>query len=185
MTMTCSAQALLDSGCLIGVGMLQKIVNKLNATHLTVYTNNTICSGFNNECSGNFPTLSIKISYINERKKSLETFDTTVFILPKTSIDIIIGSKTIKDQQFTVTEPSHFEDQQILTDNIDITTEPSGNTEEISMNSQELSYGTTPLNQVGSKGSPFKAHAHLTTEAHTCIKSDLKSDDDIRGLTEK
>ena len=48
---TYSAKALLDSGCLIGDCMSQEIVNKLNANHLIVYTNTTICSGFNNECS--------------------------------------------------------------------------------------------------------------------------------------
>jgi hypothetical protein len=38
-------------------------------------------------------------------------------------------------------------------------------------------YGATHLNQVESKGTPFKAHAHLTTETHTCT-SNLKVDDD-------
>jgi hypothetical protein len=65
----------------------------------------------------------------------------------------------IKQQQFSRTTPSHFEDQINLTD-INMSAEPFGD-----YTSREL-YGTTPLNQVGSKGSPFKAHAHLTTEAH-------------------
>jgi hypothetical protein len=92
----CSAKALLDTGCLIGDCMPQNIVYKLKAMHLIVHTNTTICSGFNNECSKNFPTLLIKISYFNERTLSLEGFETTVYILPKTPIDLIIGRKTIK-----------------------------------------------------------------------------------------
>jgi hypothetical protein len=76
-------------------------------------------------------------------------FETRVFSLPKTPIDLIMCRKTI-------TAPSHFEDQINLTDNIDTTTEPFKD-----HTSQELN-GATPLNQVGSKGSPFKTHAHVT-----------------------
>jgi hypothetical protein len=131
----------------------------------------------------------IKITYFNERTTSLEVFETIVFILPKTPIDIIIGRKTIKQQRLTITAPSHFEDRINLTDNVDTTTEFFGyNKSHASDNkSQELLYGATPLNRVGSKGPPFKAHAHLINEAHTCI-SNLKSDDntaDFRGLTGK
>jgi hypothetical protein len=143
----CSAQALLDSGCLIGDCMSQQIVDKLQATHLIVNTNTTICSGFNNEYSQNFPSLLIKISYFNERNLSLEVFETKVFILPKTPIDLIIGRKTIKQQRLTVTAPSNFEDQTNLTDNVEMTTEPFGDiTHNIyGKKSQEL-YGATPLN---------------------------------------
>jgi hypothetical protein len=56
------------------------------------------------------------------------------------------------------------------------------------IDSQELySACATPPNHVGSKGLLFKAHAHLTSEAHTC-KSNLKSDDntvELEGLTGK
>jgi hypothetical protein len=58
----CLTKALLDSGCLIGDCMSQNIVDKLNAKNLIVYTKTTICSGFNNECFNNFPTLLINIS---------------------------------------------------------------------------------------------------------------------------
>jgi hypothetical protein len=51
-----TVQALLDSGCLTGDCISQEIVNKLNAKHLIVHTNTTICSGFNNECNDNFPS---------------------------------------------------------------------------------------------------------------------------------
>ena len=96
-----SAQALLDSGCLIGDCISRQMLDKLNATHLIVYNDITICSGFDNNCSANFPTLIINISYLNERNSLREVFETKVFILPKTPIDIIIGRKTIKQQRFS------------------------------------------------------------------------------------
>ena len=67
-----------------------------------------------------------------------------------------------------------------LIDNVEMTMEPFGESTPIEGISQEL-YSKTPLSQVGSKGSPFKAHAHLTTESHTCT-SNLKSDDDTVDL---
>jgi hypothetical protein len=166
-----TVQALLGSGCLIGDCISQEIVNKLNAKHLIVHTNTTICSGFNNECNDNFPSLIINISYINETTNLLENFETLVFILPKTPIDLIIGRKTIKQQRLTITVPSHFEDQTKLFESIDMTTDTF-----VDNKSKEM-YGAIPLNQVESKGTPFKAHAHLTTDTHTCT-SNLKSDDD-------
>jgi hypothetical protein len=172
----CSALALLDSGCLIGDCMSQKIVDMLDASHLIVYTNTTICSGFDNNCSSRFPTLLINISYFNEQTSLLENFHTRVFILPKTPIELIIGRKTIKQQQFSKTAPSHFQDQINLNVSTNMTTGSFGDTI-----SQEL-YSATPLNQAKSKGSPFKTHAH------TCNKSNLKSDDEVvgfRGLTGK
>ena len=171
-----SALALLDTGCLVGDCISKEIVSKLNAQHLVVYNSNTvICSGFDNNCSDKFPTLIINISYLNERNSLIEVFQTTVFVLPKTSIDLIIGRTTLKKQRFSLTTPSHFEDQTNLTDNVRMTTEPFGD-----LSSQEL-YGITPLNQEESKGSPFKAHAHLTNEIHSC-KSNFKSDDETVGL---
>jgi transposase InsO family protein len=183
-----TVKALLDTGALIGNCISEDIVNKLNAKHLIVHTNTTICSGFNNECNDNFPALMINLSYINERTNLLESFQTLVFILPKTPIDIIIGRKTIKKERLTLTVPSHFEDQTKLTDTIEMTTEPFGDniSRKRGISTQEL-YGATPLNQVESKGSPFKARAHLTNETHTRT-SNLKSDDDTvdyEGLTGK
>jgi hypothetical protein len=176
-----TVQALLDSGCLIGDCISQEIVNKLNAKHLIVHTNTTICSGFNNECNDNFPSLKINLSCINERFNLLENVQTLVFILPTTPIDLIIGRKTIKQHLFSKTVPSHFEVQKKLIESIDMTTESFGDNY-----SQEM-YGATPLNQVESKGTPFKAHAHLTTETYTCT-SNLKLDNDtvnFRVLTGK
>jgi hypothetical protein len=60
-------QALLDTGCLVGDCMSQKIVDKLNASHLVVNINATICSGFNNRCFSDFPALLIKITFIHEK----------------------------------------------------------------------------------------------------------------------
>ena len=174
-------QVLLDSGCLIGDCISQEVVNKLNARHLIVHTNTTICSGFNNECNDNFPSLIINLSYINENNKLLESFETLVFILPKTPIDLIIGRKTLKQQRFSKTVPSHFEDRTNLTESIDMTTE------DFVDNISQETYGATTLDQLKSKGTPFKAHAHLTTETHTCA-SNLKSDDnnvDFKALTGK
>lgn len=49
-----NVQALLDSGCLVGDCMSQKMVDKLKAAHLIVYINTTICSGFDNKCKIDF-----------------------------------------------------------------------------------------------------------------------------------
>jgi hypothetical protein len=89
-------QAKLDTGCLVGDCMSQEIVDKLNASHLVVNINTTICSGFNNQCSSDFPSLLIKITSIHENSFLKESFDPRVLILPKSPIDIIIGRKTIK-----------------------------------------------------------------------------------------
>jgi hypothetical protein len=105
------------------------------------------------------------ISYINERTNLLESFEILVFILPKTPIDIIIGRKTIKQQRLSITVPSHFEDQKHLIESIEMTTETLGDD-----NSQDM-YGAAPLNQVDSKGLPFKVHAHVNTETHKFTSS--------------
>jgi hypothetical protein len=101
-------QALLDTGCLVGDCMSQKIVDMLNASHLVVNINTTICSGFDNNCSNTFPSLIINISFINEITHLSESFQTRVLILPKSPIDIIIGRKTIKNVELTTKTPSHF-----------------------------------------------------------------------------
>jgi hypothetical protein len=51
------AQALLDTGCLVGDCMSQEIVDRLNASHLIVNIKTTICSGFDNNCSSDFSSL--------------------------------------------------------------------------------------------------------------------------------
>jgi hypothetical protein len=94
--------------------MSQEMVYKLKASHLVVNTNTTICSGFNNDCSENFPALLVNISYFDEITKKIKAFQTNVFILPKSPIDVIIGRNTIKQQQFTRTTPSPFKHQKKL-----------------------------------------------------------------------
>jgi hypothetical protein len=59
-------QALLDTGCLVGDCISQEIVDKLNASHLIVRIATTICSGFDNNCSSDFPSLVIKITFNHE-----------------------------------------------------------------------------------------------------------------------
>ena len=58
-------QALLDTGCLVGDCISQQIVDSLNAHHLVVNIKTTICSGYDNQCSDNHPSLLIKISFIH------------------------------------------------------------------------------------------------------------------------
>jgi hypothetical protein len=101
-------QALLDTGCLVGDCMSQEIVDKLNASHLVVNIKTTICSGFDNNCSSDFPSLLIKITFIHENTFLKESFITRVLILPKSPIDIILGRKTIKAINFANKTPSHF-----------------------------------------------------------------------------
>jgi transposase InsO family protein len=108
-------QALLDTGCLVGDCMSQEIVNKLNASHLIVNINTTVCSGFDNTCSSDFPSLLIKITFIHENTFLKESFLTRVLILPNSPIDIIIGRKTIKEINFSYKTPSHFRCDTILT----------------------------------------------------------------------
>jgi hypothetical protein len=86
-------QALLDTGCLVGDCMSQEIVDKLNASHLVVNINATICSGFNNQCSTDFPSLLIEITFIHENTFLKESFIKRVLKSPKSPIDLIIGRK--------------------------------------------------------------------------------------------
>jgi hypothetical protein len=99
-------QALLDTGCLVGDCMSREIIDKLNASHLVVNIDATICSGFNNQCSSDFPSLLIEIIFIHENTFSKES--KRVFLLHKSPIDINIGRKTIKTINFATKTPSHF-----------------------------------------------------------------------------
>ena len=76
-------KALLDSGCLVGDCMSQHLVDDLHVSHLVENIYTTICSGFDNHCSNNFPSLLINISFINEISLSEESFLTRVIILQK------------------------------------------------------------------------------------------------------
>ena len=107
--------ALLDSGCLVGDCMSQKIVDQLHASHLLVYINTTVCSGFDNQCESRFPSLLINICFINEITSLRESFETRVLILQNTPLDLILGRSTIKQQMFSRKTPSHFEDSTNLT----------------------------------------------------------------------
>ena len=102
------AQALLDTGCLVGDCMSQEIVDRLNASHLIVNIKTTICSGFDNNCSSDFPSLLIRVTFQHENTIFKESFLTRVLILPKSPIDIILGRKTIKAINFAQKTPSHF-----------------------------------------------------------------------------
>jgi hypothetical protein len=97
-----------EAGDAGGDCMSQEIVDKLNASHLVVNIKNTICSGFDNNCSSDFPSLLIKITFIHENTFLKESFLTRVLILPKSPIDIILGRKTIKAINFASVTPSHF-----------------------------------------------------------------------------
>lgn len=101
-------QALLDTGCLVGDCISQEVVNSLNARHLVVNIQTTICSGFDNHCSDTHPSLIIKITFIHENAFLKESFTRRVYVLPKSPVDIIIGRKTIKDIDFYQSTPSHF-----------------------------------------------------------------------------
>jgi hypothetical protein len=100
-------QALLDTGCLVGDCMSQEIADKLNASHLVVNINATICSGFNNQCSSDFPSLLIKMIFVHQNTFLKESFITRVLILPESPIDIIIGRKIIKTIHFPTKTLSH------------------------------------------------------------------------------
>ena len=70
---------------------------------LIIYTNylfdtyTTICSGFDNTCETKFKSLNINISFINEINIFKESFSTTVTVLKKSKIDLIISRETIKN----------------------------------------------------------------------------------------
>jgi transposase InsO family protein len=148
--------ALLDSGCLVGDCMSQRIVDELNAAHLIVYINTTICSGFDNTCQSRFPSLLVNITFINELNLRRESFQTTVFILPRSPIELIIGRNTIKKQQFSLRTPSHFSEQTNLT-NSQRLLEPFG------AKAQE-SYRVQPPHQMQLESvRPVKKHAHTCT----------------------
>jgi hypothetical protein len=95
--------------------MSQEMVDKLIASHLVVNINATICSGFNNQCSSDFPLLLIKITFIDENLFLKKSFITRVLILPKSPIDIIVGRKSIKTINFATKTASHFRCEMNLT----------------------------------------------------------------------
>ena len=95
--------------------MSQKIVDQLRASHLLVYMNTTVCSGFDYQCDSRFPSLLINICFINEITSLRESFETRVLILKNTPLDLIRGRATIKQQCFSRKTPSHFEDSKNLT----------------------------------------------------------------------
>jgi hypothetical protein len=92
--------------------MSQKTCTYLKQQILLYVLTPLICSGFDNECSNNFPTLLIKkkVSYINEKNSFLEHFTTRVFILPKNT-DRFNRKKTIKHQSVNINRESFLEDQ--------------------------------------------------------------------------
>ena len=145
--------ALLDSGCLVGDCMSQNIVDKLQATHLLVHVNTTICIGFDNKCDSSFPSLLINISFINEITSLRESFNTSVFILKYTPLDLIIGRATIKKQFFSLRTPSHFEDQTNLT----VSRQIPGTFRE---RPSRESYSTTSLEQASQKAMAVRVQTH-------------------------
>jgi hypothetical protein len=86
--------------------MSQEIVDKLNASHLVVNINATICSSFNNQCSSDFLSLLIKVIFIHENTFLEESFITRVLILSESPLDI--RRKTIKTVNFATKTSSHF-----------------------------------------------------------------------------
>jgi hypothetical protein len=90
--------ALLDTGCLVGDCISLESINSLNTFNYLFDTNTTICSGFHNtyETKKKFKSLNLKISFINEINLFQEDFNTTVTVLKKSKIDLIIGRETIK-----------------------------------------------------------------------------------------
>jgi hypothetical protein len=159
--------------------MSQEILDKLNASHLVVNINATICSGFNNQCSSDFPSLLIRITFIHENTFLKESFITRVLILPKSPTDIIIGRKTIKTINFATKTPSHFGCEINLTSRtgpvIDF-----GDT--INNNDMQEIYGVCiPSNHDLSKDFPVaKRHAQSCNESLVLRKTaGLKSDSDV------
>jgi hypothetical protein len=89
-------QALIDTGCLVGDCMSQKIVDSLRASHLIVNIKTTSSSSFDNQCLSDFLSLLINIMFINEKTFIQEFFQTRVLMLPNSPIDLIIGRKQLK-----------------------------------------------------------------------------------------
>jgi transposase InsO family protein len=153
-------QALLDTGCLVGDCISQEVVNSLNAMHLVVNIQTTICSGFDNHCSDTHPSLIIKITFIHEDTFLKESFTRRVYILPKSPVDIIIGRKTIKDIDFYQSTPSHFSWKI--------------NSTSTSQRRQAVTFGATTqeiLGSITSNQGPYKGDCDSLAargHAHTC-----------------
>ncbi len=119
----------------------------------------TICSGFDNTCETKFKSINLKISFINEINHFQEDFNTTVTVLKKSKIDLIIGRETIKKYNLCKRLPSHFEASIKLTDDYQLIKEPFAD-----KNSEEL-YGYYPSSNQPSndRAFPVKKHAHTCT----------------------
>jgi len=111
--------ALLDTGSLAGDFISQQVVDKLNAKLKLVSVNTTICSGFNNQCSNKFESITIHLSYINEVTLKQTTISLNALVLPNSPIDLIIGRASLKVHNFLFNTPSHFSTENSIRHEID------------------------------------------------------------------
>ena len=85
-----SGEALLDTGCLAGDFISERIVDNNNS--INTYT---VCSGLDNQCYDIRNSIPLRVSFFNEAINNSDPFYINAIILKGTPIDLIIGRETI------------------------------------------------------------------------------------------
>ena len=106
-----SGEALLDTGCLAGDFISERIVDNNNLRFLVKNSINTytVCSGLDNQCYDIRNSIPLRVSFLNEAINNSDTFDINAIILKDTPIDLIIGRETIKKNQLFQKIPSQLD----------------------------------------------------------------------------
>ena len=106
-----SGEALLDTGCLAGDFISERIVDNNNLRFLVKNSINTytVCSGLDNQCYDIRNSIPLRVSFLNEAINNSDTFDINAIILKDTPIDLIIGRETIKKNQLFRKIPSQLD----------------------------------------------------------------------------
>ena len=104
-------EALLDSGSLAGDFIAKRVVSQLKLEHHVVCNKSrTVCSGLDSKCYDISNTLALHIFYFNELLKYVAYFRINAIISMSSSIDLLIGRKTIKKFDLFNRVPSQLED---------------------------------------------------------------------------
>ena len=103
--------ALLDTGCLAGDFVAERIVDKYNIKSVLHSTAKlSVCSGLDNTCYDISKSVIISVNYFNERLNNINTFEIRAIILGTSPLDLIIGRATIRKLGFVHQIPSQFKD---------------------------------------------------------------------------
>ena len=92
-----SGEAPLDTGCLAGDFISERILDNNNLLFLVKKSINTyiVCSGLDSQYSDIRNSIPLRVSFLNEAINNSDPFDINAIFLIDTPIDLIIGKETI------------------------------------------------------------------------------------------